>query len=182
MCWPILPRFFHRFTLVRFRLKASRSTANAPWTTKKIYRTTRTLRRQCQCDTQHFLWWKRDVTMGLSERFSSNHRLRTWYRLWMFLSFLTLGEKRKRLMTMTSAWLFIIILFRLWLWMLGFLMQPFFIWRITLTTHRYIEFHKLCCFYVWRMCWPLLPRCLPPIHTCLFPLILKASRSAANKI
>ena len=27
---------FHRFTLVCFRLKASRSTANAPWTTKKI--------------------------------------------------------------------------------------------------------------------------------------------------
>ena len=40
---------------------------------------------------------------------------------------------------------------------------PPFTWHGTLTTHIL----KLYLLYRWRLRWPLLPRCFPPLHTCL---------------
>ena len=158
VCVGLFLAVFQRFTLVWFRLKASHSTANAPWTTlnlnkltKKIYRTTWTF---ANANAKPCIFFGRDGNIPLS-------KVTHWYRLWISLSssFLTFWEKRNVVDRDLLVFLFLLFLSRLWLWMLGFLMHSIFIWRITssLTTHilRFISsaavFHcsTLVCFRIY---------------------------------
>ena len=108
VCVGLFLAVFQRFTLVWFRLKASRSTTNAPWTTllnlnkltKKKYRTTWTF---ANANAIPCIFFGRDGNIPLS-------KVTHWYRLWIFLSssFPTFGRKKCCWPWLTSVFIFII--------------------------------------------------------------------------